>query len=112
MSSPWILIQGTILGLRSEKKVDLFGHLFRSSMVMVFPHVFPWRQATAVGHANIVALLLMSRADPDYRSPQGMVARQMALEPAALLLDLRLGHGEGQGISEANKKWGKNLRNS
>jgi len=54
----------------------------------------------------------MSRADPDYRSPQGMVARQMALEPAALLLDLRLGHGQGQGIIEANKKWGKNLRNS
>lgn len=48
----------------------------------------PIFEATAVGHANIVALLLMSRADPDYRSPQGMVARQMALEPAALLLDL------------------------
>lgn len=48
----------------------------------------PIFEATAVGHANIVALLLMSRADPEYRSPQGMVARQMALEPAALLLDL------------------------
>lgn len=85
---------------------------------MVFPHGFPtcfprcfpiFRQATAVGHANIVALLLMSRADPDYRSPQGMVARQMALEPAALLLDLHLGHGQGQGITETNKKWGKNM---
>ena len=45
----------------------------------------------------------MSRADPDYRSPQGMVARQMALEPAALLLDLRLGHGQGQGITDQQK---------
>lgn len=51
----------------------------------------PPDQATAVGHANIVALLLMSRADPEYRSSQGMVARQMALEHTALLLDLRLG---------------------
>ena len=58
-------------------------------------------EATAVGHANIVALLLMSRADPDYRSPQGMVARQMALEPAALLLDLCLGDdGPGQKMGE------------
>lgn len=44
-----------------------------------------------MGHTNIVALLLMSRADPEYRSSQGMVARQMALEHTALLLDLWLG---------------------
>jgi len=48
----------------------------------------PIFEATAVGHTNIVALLLMSRADPEYRSSQGMVARQMALEHTALLLDL------------------------
>ena len=53
--------------------------------------MLPPDQATAVGHANIVALLLMSRADPEYRSSQGMVARQMALEHTALLLDLWLG---------------------
>lgn len=58
-------------------------------------------QATAGGDANIVALLLMSRADPEYRSSQGMVARQMALDSTALLLDLCLGRRSTAGCREA-----------
>lgn len=42
-------------------------------------------------HVEIVALLLLARADPQHQSLQGMVARQMALEATASLLDLSLG---------------------
>eukprot|EP00438_Fugacium_kawagutii_P024559 Skav223339 [mRNA] locus=scaffold200:265029:269553:+ [translate_table: standard] len=62
--------------------------------------------ATAGGDANIVALLLMSRADPEYRSSQGMVARQMALDSTALLLDLCLGKFQGKLCFEAGVAMG------
>ncbi|CAK9074955.1 unnamed protein product [Durusdinium trenchii] len=48
----------------------------------------PIFEATAVDHVEIVALLLLARADPQHQSLQGMVARQMALEATASLLDL------------------------
>ena len=48
----------------------------------------PIFEATAAGHAKVLALLLLARAQVGYESPQGLTARQMALESTAEVLDL------------------------